>query len=486
MAWRYRRSVRFPGGFRINLSRSGVGYSWGFRGFRIGKGAKGQITRTVSIPGTGIYNRTTIQRQPIGKSQGVAHANGQFSTSTVLIVLGLLFFLWAGLNQPLWLLIILLVVAVGSVLVNLGRNPASISPAVANNSTSVDELVHKLVHTRDLLEKPVKAELAKCHKTSSYDDIYCLEFMHLIAKYSSLDGAAELNGGQLFLHFMSALHPRQYRGLSPEAGVNLICTAANQIASGSGTNFLLDLVLSADWHCRTRLAPELSALMVCIAAAAIETSGMPGLRKEAELAQLQNSLRFQIESYKPKNEEAINPNDAHVFAESLDSANAIHSPNSFPIEAPNQGQLADRLLSIVDETLPLFRDEMRRIRSVSATNQIVESDLREVLLHFGIRNGVVLDNAAELYLKIFSGLHPKRRHKLTLDNVRDEMLSLYNSGVLNFAAPLNPPFLYKTLNESQLDTCRLAARSVAEGFSALAEGSGASNQQIEVYRASFT
>jgi hypothetical protein len=62
MAWRYRRTIQFPFGIRVNFSKSGIGWSWGFRGFRVGGDSKGRITRTVSIPGTGIYNRVVIPR----------------------------------------------------------------------------------------------------------------------------------------------------------------------------------------------------------------------------------------------------------------------------------------------------------------------------------------------------------------------------------------------------------------------------------------
>lgn len=54
MGFRYRKSINLGGGFRINLSKSGVGYSWGTKGFRITKTAKGTVRKTVSIPGTGI------------------------------------------------------------------------------------------------------------------------------------------------------------------------------------------------------------------------------------------------------------------------------------------------------------------------------------------------------------------------------------------------------------------------------------------------
>lgn len=54
MGFRYRKSINLGGGFRINLSKSGIGYSWGVKGYRVTKTAKGTTRRTASIPGTGI------------------------------------------------------------------------------------------------------------------------------------------------------------------------------------------------------------------------------------------------------------------------------------------------------------------------------------------------------------------------------------------------------------------------------------------------
>lgn len=54
MGWRYRKSINLGGGFRINLSKSGIGYSWGVKGFRLTKTASGRTRTTYSIPGTGI------------------------------------------------------------------------------------------------------------------------------------------------------------------------------------------------------------------------------------------------------------------------------------------------------------------------------------------------------------------------------------------------------------------------------------------------
>lgn len=54
MGFRFQKSINLGGGFRINLSKSGVGFSWGQKGFRITKTATGKTRQTVSIPGTGL------------------------------------------------------------------------------------------------------------------------------------------------------------------------------------------------------------------------------------------------------------------------------------------------------------------------------------------------------------------------------------------------------------------------------------------------
>lgn len=54
MGIRYRKSINLGGGFRINLSKSGIGYSWGVPGYRYTKTATGKVRKTYSIPGTGI------------------------------------------------------------------------------------------------------------------------------------------------------------------------------------------------------------------------------------------------------------------------------------------------------------------------------------------------------------------------------------------------------------------------------------------------
>jgi hypothetical protein len=54
MDWRWRDSLNLGGGARATLTAQGVGVSWGFAGFRVGRSPTGSFWVSISIPGTGI------------------------------------------------------------------------------------------------------------------------------------------------------------------------------------------------------------------------------------------------------------------------------------------------------------------------------------------------------------------------------------------------------------------------------------------------
>jgi hypothetical protein len=59
MGFSFRKSVNI-GPFRVSASRSGIGYSVGGRGFRVGKNARGRKYHSFSIPGTGVSYRGSL------------------------------------------------------------------------------------------------------------------------------------------------------------------------------------------------------------------------------------------------------------------------------------------------------------------------------------------------------------------------------------------------------------------------------------------
>ena len=60
MGFFFRKSIG-RGPFRVNLSKRGVGFSLGVRGFRIGRSATGRNYTRASLPGTGIGWQSSSQ-----------------------------------------------------------------------------------------------------------------------------------------------------------------------------------------------------------------------------------------------------------------------------------------------------------------------------------------------------------------------------------------------------------------------------------------
>ena len=79
MGWSFRKSKSLGGGFRLNMSKKGLGLSWGVKGARIGIGPRG-VTRTVSIPGTGIYNRKTTSLHKMSSAGNGSSGGTNFPT----------------------------------------------------------------------------------------------------------------------------------------------------------------------------------------------------------------------------------------------------------------------------------------------------------------------------------------------------------------------------------------------------------------------
>lgn len=73
MGFRFRKRINLGGGFRVNLSKSGLGYSWGTKGARFTKTANGKNRTTLNIPGTGLSYVTEsgiTQKSTTGSERG--------------------------------------------------------------------------------------------------------------------------------------------------------------------------------------------------------------------------------------------------------------------------------------------------------------------------------------------------------------------------------------------------------------------------------
>lgn len=84
MGIRYRKSFN-AGPVRINLSKTGIGYSTGTRGFRYTKKANGNTQTTFSLPGTGLsYVDEHSKRKKRTYSKDTQYATGPVEKNIVL------------------------------------------------------------------------------------------------------------------------------------------------------------------------------------------------------------------------------------------------------------------------------------------------------------------------------------------------------------------------------------------------------------------
>ena len=79
MGFRFRKSTNLGNGFKVNLSKSGVGYSWGTKGVRYTKTASGKKRTTFSMPGTGISYVTESGDKKKAQKKKVAQPTNSFS-----------------------------------------------------------------------------------------------------------------------------------------------------------------------------------------------------------------------------------------------------------------------------------------------------------------------------------------------------------------------------------------------------------------------
>jgi len=77
MGWRFHKSINLGGGARMNISKSGIGYSFGGKGFRVAFLPDGRIRQTITIPGTGLS-----YIDEIGSPQTQPSENGVYQSWT--------------------------------------------------------------------------------------------------------------------------------------------------------------------------------------------------------------------------------------------------------------------------------------------------------------------------------------------------------------------------------------------------------------------
>ena len=88
MGFYYRKSVNL-GPFRVNLSKSGVGYSVGGRGFRVGTTARGKkycLARTLRVSPVGLLFEQATERPPSRLVRASASLGRELAIANLVLV----------------------------------------------------------------------------------------------------------------------------------------------------------------------------------------------------------------------------------------------------------------------------------------------------------------------------------------------------------------------------------------------------------------
>ena len=100
MGWSFRRSKSL-GLFRLNFSKSGVGFSFGVPGARIGINSKGKKYVRGGIPGTGLYYQQNLADSPhIQAPQSTRSSVSPVWVLMVLLVAGLIIYAMVTSSTP--------------------------------------------------------------------------------------------------------------------------------------------------------------------------------------------------------------------------------------------------------------------------------------------------------------------------------------------------------------------------------------------------
>jgi Protein of unknown function (DUF4236) len=98
MGWSFRRSKSF-GLFRLTFSKSGLGFSFGVRGARIGVNAKGKKYVRGSISGTGLYYQSSLPDAQPGEAPQSTTSVSRLGILVAVLVVGLLIH-WISSSTP--------------------------------------------------------------------------------------------------------------------------------------------------------------------------------------------------------------------------------------------------------------------------------------------------------------------------------------------------------------------------------------------------
>ena len=445
MAWRFRRSRRLPGGFRLNFSKSGFGWSWGLRGFRVGRDSRGRLVRTVSIPGTGLYNRQVLSAgDPQGQNTGLGFGGciGRiFGFFLVLFILGEV--IESGTTTGL---ILLLISAVAGYVAWQYLRRSDHEPTV-ESPPHYEALGQEVKAMFEALAVPIKDQLRKSRGATAYEAVFENSFTDLICRFAALDGTISPPEAKVYLDIFTVLHPKTHAGLSPENCVTVLEGHRQRNQESFQLPVQNSLLLRLAQRAGESFANNLKELMCRVALQVALADGPLSSIEQSELEALRNASTTPPENVvrsladtTTAPEPTMQPKQkgAAVGASGTLNLSAVEVPKmgSPAVTGRSQHQLLDPQFASVSGLVTIdslkqttkvlvgsletpLKVELRKARMSRFAEHVLEQDIRAVIIRFGFTDGSISEYAAHLYLEIFKCLHPRTYGRWTVDSAVD-------------------------------------------------------------------
>lgn len=77
MGLRFRKSIKLCKGLKLNLNKKSVGLSFGGKGAQVSLNSKGITTKTIGVPGTGLYYTSTSKVNSKKRNKPAKNGSGK-------------------------------------------------------------------------------------------------------------------------------------------------------------------------------------------------------------------------------------------------------------------------------------------------------------------------------------------------------------------------------------------------------------------------
>lgn len=431
----------------MNFSRRGVGYSWGFRGFRVSRDARKRLVRTISIPGTGLYKREYLTPGNSSKRPVVQRSSTKLHYALPILIL-IILTIFGGLR----------VAAIGSALMLVFYILLRIAFPSQSPVPALDEPPLEVRPLFNEMEVALKGTLRKKRIASHFGTLFESALLSVLVKFAALDGSVSAQEGQVLLDVLGQIHPRQYSGLSGEEAISLIQgqVKLHTPSEAFALPLLIQLARGSGSQSDAAYADRFAGLLCGVARRMAIADGPLTPQEQSELAKLSGLLRAKT-TVQADSQCADNRSVDVTFPVGKDALQPVpvaaivppSSPGTPSVEAfgCSLRDIIPAIKPFVDPLLPLVQDGLRKLNIAAQAENIVEGDIARVTAQFGASKSQIPQSTATEYLTLLRTLHPERTEGWDVDASIAALKATINSLPNLYALPAARPVTLQVLEQ---------------------------------------